>query len=308
MAWVRYDDQFPINAKVTAVVVEDPGALALHVLANTWSNTTKTPGYVPAHQPTALLYDRGLAEKWAEILVRSGLWHIRGQECDACKEEYAGLSKIQANPGGWVFHNAKTYQAPARDRATAGTPAELSEKRRAAGRKGGQASAAKRAEQANEANDVSKTSNSSGKSVSPDPDPVPKLPTEAKTLPATAGHAQTAITGMPEPAVLDKPIKANDVVRAFFDACRAAGQDDPTSVVTKRIGKDAKRLIEDEKVEPAKVVAAAEYIAKEGWQSLDSGLRRLSADKTNYQGRRSSGKKHVAYQDPKDLSVYSQGI
>lgn len=173
MAWVRYDDQFPINAKVTAVVVEEPGALSLHVLANTWSNTTKTPGYVPAHQPTALLYDRALAEKWADVLVRAGLWHRRGEECDDCRHEYEALSKIPANVGGWVFHHAKSYRAPARDRATPGTPADLSEKRRAAGRKGGQASAAKRSGQANEANDVSKASKGSSNSVSPDPDPVP---------------------------------------------------------------------------------------------------------------------------------------
>ncbi len=44
---------------------------------------------------------------------------------------------------GPIIHNAKEYRAPARDRLTPGTAADLSEKRREAGRRGGLASAAK---------------------------------------------------------------------------------------------------------------------------------------------------------------------
>lgn len=296
MAWVRYDDQFPINPKVTAVTVEDPGALALHLLANTWSNTTKTPGYVPPHQPTALLHDRGLAEKWADQLVRAGLWHVRGQECGDCKVEYAGLSKSQATAGGWVFHHAQEYRPPARDRVTPGTPADLSEKRRAAGRKGGQASAAKRAGQANQAKSVSKSSNCSSNSVSPVP--VPMLPTEAKTYPADAG-TQPTLTGMPPPITTPRQeAKANDVVKAFVDACREAGLDDPTTVAIKRVAKDAKRLLDEEKVAPAKLLAAAKFIAVEGWQSLDSGLRRLAASKFEQPRTSNRGYGHKPYINP----------
>ena len=142
MAWVRYDDQFPINGKVTAVIADDAGALALQVLANTWSNTTKFPGYIPPHQPGMLLADKALAAQWAAVLVRHGMFHDRGSECPECKEEYAHLPEDKG--AGWVIHNAKDYRAPARDRTTPGTSAELSEKRRAAGRKGGRASAARR--------------------------------------------------------------------------------------------------------------------------------------------------------------------
>lgn len=233
MAWVRYDDQFPINPKVTAVVVEDPGALSLHVLANTWSNTTKAPGYVPAHQPAILLCDRSLAEKWSDLLVRAGLWHVRGQECGDCKVEYAGLSKSQANSGGWVFHNAKTYQAPARDRTTPGTSADLSEKRRAAGRKGGHASAVKRSGQASEASGVSKISKCSSNSVSPDPDPdpvpEPKVP-EVQNPPATAVAIgeQASLDGMPaDPSPPERQYSAEDhafaVARWRLDERKKAG-------------------------------------------------------------------------------------
>jgi hypothetical protein len=117
-------------------------ALSLQLLANTWSNTTKFPGYIPPHQPGMLLADKALAAQWAAVLVRHGMFHERGNECPECKEEYAALPADKA--AGWVIHNAKDYRAPARDRTTPGTSAELSEKRRAAGRKGGKASAARR--------------------------------------------------------------------------------------------------------------------------------------------------------------------
>jgi hypothetical protein len=142
MAWVRYDDSFYGNPKVTQVVVEDPGALALHLLANTWTNAQrKHRGFVPAHQAAALLCDRELAARWAPVLVRSGLWHDWDKMCSACAEEYADLPSDLV---GYVFHNAEEYRAPGRDRLVGGTPADLSEKRRAAGRKGGRISAERR--------------------------------------------------------------------------------------------------------------------------------------------------------------------
>lgn len=160
MAWVRYDDQFPYNPKVTAVIAEDPGALGLHVLANTWTNGQKRKGHIPAHQPGILVCDKTQGRAWADLLVKHGLWHRLDDLCPACKDEYAELSP---DLDGFVFHNASEYRAPGRDRVTPGTSQELSEKRRAAGRKGGQASARKRDEakqkqanpatgQANEAN------------------------------------------------------------------------------------------------------------------------------------------------------------
>lgn len=142
MAWVRYDDTFYSNPKVTGVVHDDPGALSLHLLANTWTNGQKHPGFVPAHQPAVLLCDKQLGVRWAEVLVRAGLWHKRYEdECDECLAEYADLPP---SSGGWVFHNAREYRAPARDRLSPGTPDDLSEKRRAAGRKGGRTTAARR--------------------------------------------------------------------------------------------------------------------------------------------------------------------
>jgi hypothetical protein len=148
MAWVRYDDQLPMNAKVTAALLEDPGVMSLHLMANTWTNTTKTPGYVPPTQPLVLLIGQQVALKWADILVRTGLWHTVDGMCAECTEEYQDYDL--AGRGGWVFHNAGVYRPPGRERLTPGTPADVSRARAEAGRRGGLASAARRAaEQAN---------------------------------------------------------------------------------------------------------------------------------------------------------------
>lgn len=144
MAWVRYDDQFYNNRKVTAVIaerVENVAALGLHALANTWSSGQRWPGFVPRHQPNILVCDRERGTEWADVLVQHRLWHDVSDMCDACQEEYAHLPE---GLDGFVFHNAREYRPADRERTTPGTPADLSEKRREAGRRGGRASAAKR--------------------------------------------------------------------------------------------------------------------------------------------------------------------
>jgi hypothetical protein len=118
MSWVRYDDGFYSHPKVGAVIHDDPGALSLHVLANTWSCQQKRPGFVPTHQPAVLVGNKTRGAKWAALLERHGLW-----------------DRVD---GGWEFHDHRDYRESSK-RSTPGTPAELSAKRAAAGRKGGQA-------------------------------------------------------------------------------------------------------------------------------------------------------------------------
>jgi len=118
VSWVRYDDGFSSHPKVCQVIAEEPGALALHVLGNTWSSTTKRPGFIPTHQPGVLVADKRKGARWAVLLERAGLW-----------------DKVE---GGWEFHDHADYRESAA-RSTPGTPAGLSEKRRAAGRQGGRA-------------------------------------------------------------------------------------------------------------------------------------------------------------------------
>jgi hypothetical protein len=199
MAWVRYDDQFPSNPKVTAVIAEDPGALALHVLANTWTNAQKTPGFIPVHQPAILLCDRGLAAKWASVLVHARLWHERGQECDECAEEYRDLP---VDAAGYVVHNAKQYRPPARERQTPGTTEDISAKRQAAGSKGGKATAAQRTQQTARANAAAKAANGPAKAANGDEDEgggwAPSPESDAADLVDGSGLAESDMFGRTE--------------------------------------------------------------------------------------------------------------
>lgn len=103
-------------------------------------------------------------------------------------------------------------------------------------------------------------------------------------------------------------LTAQQVVAAFVNASREAELDDPTSGLIGRVSRDAKRLLEKDKVDPQKVLLAAQIIGANGWQSLDYQIRRIDAEKVaarNDQGRRSGGMNgHVPYQNPKDDSVY----
>jgi len=163
MAWVRYDDQFYGHPKVTAVALEDVGAIGLHVLANTWTNAQRQhQGYVPPHQPAALVYDREKAQRYAALLVKHGLWHEVGRlgECAECALEYAGLPFDE----GWVFHNAREYRAAGSRGVSGGlshVSEELSAKRRAAGRKGGLRSAELRRNRTNSSKSKQTVANSS---------------------------------------------------------------------------------------------------------------------------------------------------
>lgn len=275
MAWVRYDDQFHTNAKVTAVIAENPAALALHVLANTWTNGQKRLGFIPKHQPGVLVCDRSMGAEWAEVLVRHGLWHERGHECAACLEEYAGLPDDLA---GFVIHNSKEYRAPARERQTPGTPADLSEKRRLAGSKGGKQSAAQREQskqtaRANEANDASKASNTSSNSVSP----VVNASNEALTpgpgpVPPSAGAAS------PRRAAPDHAANAGDVIAAYVEGATEGGQPRPSEKLRARVGRDAKRLLAEKGSDPQAVVDAARRMGAGGWQDIDVQIQRDAAD------------------------------
>jgi hypothetical protein len=268
VAWVRYDDQFHTNAKVTAVIAENPAALALHVLANTWTNGQKRVGFIPKHQPGVLVCDRSQGAEWAEILTRHGLWHdvIDAPGCASCAQAYDGLD---AGVAGYVIHDSHVYRAPARERQTPGTPAELSEKRRLAGSKGGKASGetrkqAKQSGRANEANDVSKTSKRSSKRVSPEPEPV--VASNEATVPPSAGTAPP----LPDARVPN----AGDVVAAWVEAATELGNGDrPASRLVAQVGRQARELIDEGKA-PERLVDAARRAGAKGFADLGRELLR----------------------------------
>lgn len=95
MTWFRVDDQFHSHPKVTGL---SASALALWVLAGSWSACHRTGGYVPSTTLASLL--GGAGSDAAGELVRRGLW--------------------ARAVGGWQFHdwavyNATSLEALARD-------------------------------------------------------------------------------------------------------------------------------------------------------------------------------------------------
>ena len=278
MSWVRYDGGFDSHPKVTAVIAEDPGAIALHTLANTWSSRTKRPGFVPKHQPGVLLADKRKGAKWAALLVRCNLWH-----------------EVE---GGYRFHDHEVYRAPARERQTAGTPAELSAKRAAAGRRGGKASGvtrastAKQSGEANEANGVSKASNTEATGVSPVVSSSSVLRTSElltpEPVPPTAGVAS------------QRPPNAGDIVAAYVDGAKAAGLPTPGENLRKRVGKQAGALLAQATADPDALFKAAHSMGANGWNDLEVQIQRDAAAAKGINGRPA----RQVYRNSKDPNHY----
>ncbi len=239
MAWVRYDDGFYSHPKVTAVLAEDAGAIALHVLANTWSCQQRRPGFVPTHQP-AVLVGKHKGTKWAALLEQYGLW-----------------DRVE---GGWEFHDHEQYRV--KTRQTPGTPADLSAKRAAAGRKGGQA-AQQAKQQAKQSVEQTQASDEQ----------------HAATLlsPVVASNEATPVP-VPTTSARDAPPDAGAVVAAFVDSARGSGFDRPGKSVIGRVGKAARQLLAEGGTR-ADLLIAAQRLGANGWDDLEREVRRVQSER-----------------------------
>lgn len=72
MVWFKVDDKFHSHNKVRKVLADDPAALALWVVAGSWSSDNLTDGFVPDHQLPWLI--PAGADTLAQKLVTAGLW------------------------------------------------------------------------------------------------------------------------------------------------------------------------------------------------------------------------------------------
>jgi hypothetical protein len=128
VTWARYDDEFSLNRKVGQLVaqgVNGVAAIGLHLLANTYSRHNGTGGVIEPHVPRLLCGPGGT--KLARMLAEVGMFDPRDE-------------------GGWTVHDYDEFHDPSDpnpNRSAAERKKELSEKRAAAGRLGGQAKAAK---------------------------------------------------------------------------------------------------------------------------------------------------------------------
>lgn len=166
MSWGRIDDGLHDHSKVVALgPVTDP--MGLWTLCFSWTHghaNATTPGFVPRMLPARFAGSSARGTRLARRLVDVGLWEVVD--------------------GGWIFHDWADYAAPARDRESTGVPSDLSEKRREAGRRGGEkaAEARRRAREAATppvANQASAVANPVANEASADstcrsPEPVPE--------------------------------------------------------------------------------------------------------------------------------------
>lgn len=75
--WFRVDDKFHSHNKVRKVLADDPAALALWVVAGSWSSDNLEDGFVPDHQLQWLIPTG--ADALAQKLVAARLWRrVRG--------------------------------------------------------------------------------------------------------------------------------------------------------------------------------------------------------------------------------------
>lgn len=250
MSWVRYDDGFHDHLKVMEARDRDPGSLALHLLANTWSARSKRPGFVPAVVPRQLVGAK--AKRWADILVESGLWH--------------------AVEGGWEFHDWADYAAPGKYRTVPGTPEEISAKRAAAGRRGGKATQARKQK-------VKQTGEQNEASASPSNEQVSSK--QASPVVSSSSVLRTSEPLTPEPvpttsgvASLRQP-NAGDVVAAWIEGAETASGERPGNRLIAQVGRQARELI-DEGKDPVRLVAAARAAGTKGFADLPRELLRAA--------------------------------
>lgn len=298
MTWFRVDDGLHKHRKRIrlGLSVEGFAALGLWTVAGSWSSDELTDGFIPDDVLDYLAPNVG--RELAKRLEKAGLWNRVTRDGEE----------------GWQFHQWDEHQ-PSAERVMAERAAAAERQRRA--RERAKAKKDERGQsipQDGVSQDPSRVSHAVTNTVThgdvtpavtvpptrPDPTHIP--PTEVIPPVGDANEASTNEAGeepadalipapkkrqrrRPTPPNPDGGITAKDVVAAFVDASREANLPDPTSVVVKRVGRDAKRLLEQEMVDPEDLLRAAKACGANGWQSLDMQLRRLAAERLQQERR-----------------------
>ena len=207
MVWVRLDDQFASDPKVLEA---GPLGLALQVAALCYCNRHLTDGHLPRPAAATLLTFEGLGmyiwhgevmgggedASWDLValdLVAAGVWHEPGHDCPDCPDIRTG----------YYLHAYLDYQ-PSKTEVLAER-----EQKRAAGRKGGKASARARAQASAQAPaaPVAQASAQAERQAEskPVPVPVPKEQDQERVSRKRATNATTLPDGWipaPEPELI----------------------------------------------------------------------------------------------------------
>ena len=118
MAWVRYDDQYPIHRKVAGL---SDAAFRLHTAAIFWCARNGTDGFVPKEDLDLVCAQvRDPARFAAECVIRR-TWHLADEECSS---ENCPPSREER---GWRIHDYLEYQ-PTKDESEAARQKQLEQK------------------------------------------------------------------------------------------------------------------------------------------------------------------------------------
>jgi hypothetical protein len=126
MSWARYDDELPYNRKVAwlrAHDLEGLSALALHLLANTWSRHEGHQGFIPSYIPEQLV-----GKQWRKLVAL-----------------LVEICMFQATENGWMINDYDAYGDRDDGVPVDAKRARLAKIRAEAGRAGGLAKASNRA-------------------------------------------------------------------------------------------------------------------------------------------------------------------
>ncbi len=111
MPWVRFDDQYPINRKVSRL---SDAAYRLHSSAIFWSGRNLTDGFVPEEDLEDVCARVRTPERFAAEIVGRGLWHPAGERCDSdqCPANVDNAVDNSRNTvtNGWLIHDYFEYQ------------------------------------------------------------------------------------------------------------------------------------------------------------------------------------------------------
>lgn len=167
--YVRINDGLPDNPKIL-----DVGDLAgwLYVCGLCYCSRQLTDGVIPVAMVGRLTGLPGI-EALASALLEANLWHAPGHECKRCPQPLAGT---------YVVHDYLEHQRSAAE------VRDLSEKRAAAGQKGGKASGVTRRSEAN--SEASATANAKQAGSKNEAETDTDTDTEGKKTSSSSSRAQ----------------------------------------------------------------------------------------------------------------------
>lgn len=133
--WFRVDDKFHSHNKVRKVLADDPAALALWVVAGSWSSDNLEDGFVPDHQLPWLIPTG--ADALAQKLVAARLWRrVRGgyqfhdfTDWNKCREQVLAEREARSEAGRKGGTNSGKTRSKSQANASTSDSANAKQKR-----------------------------------------------------------------------------------------------------------------------------------------------------------------------------------